>query len=92
MENWFAQSAMEFGIVVIGIILFAKFCSWAKKFALPGKVKLWTYILLGVGTIVFNVWYKMAEKDITQMPTVIIASLVFVIFFSFVLMAQTKQG
>jgi len=91
MENWFATAAMEFGIVVIGLILFGKFCSWAKKFSLPGKLKLWTYILLGLGVIGFNVWYKIAEKDVTQMPTVLVVSLVFVIFFSFVLMAETKQ-
>lgn len=92
MENWLVKSAMELGIVIIGILIFAKFCSWAKNFSLPGKVKLWTYILLGLGTVGFNVWYKMAEKDPTQMPTVIIVSLVFVVFFSFVLMAQTKEG
>ncbi|NLU50376.1 MAG: hypothetical protein GXX09_08200 [Syntrophomonadaceae bacterium] len=94
MENWFVKSAIELGSVIIAILVFIKFCSWAKNFSLPGKVKLWTYILIGVGTVVFNILYSKAgtlEHPNSQMPVVLAVSFVAALIFAFVLMAKTKE-
>ncbi|MCR4400620.1 MAG: hypothetical protein QHH05_01665 [Syntrophomonadaceae bacterium] len=96
-HGWFLTALIEFAAVIVGIIIFAKFCGWAKQFSLPGKVKTWTYILLGVGAVAFNWAYSVANKahaehgDTSMMGTLLLVSLAFVLFFSFVLMAQTKE-
>lgn len=94
MESWFLKSAIELGAVIIAIIIFMKFCSWAKRFSIPGKVKLWTYILIGLGTVVFNILYSKAgtlEAPNEKMPVVLLVSLLATLIFSFVLMAETKE-
>ena len=54
------------------------------------------FILTGIGVIFFNVLYSqgnskiIATGDWSGATTALLASLVWVIFFSFVLMAETK--
>ena len=86
-------------LVIIGIWAFWKFCTFAKKFSLPGKVKLATYILTGLGVVFFNWLFSSAKQGMggqvvltnpKLMAIAIIASLFMVLIFSFALMAETK--
>ena len=91
----FNNSLVAFLIVLLGIFVFLKFCSWAKKFQLSGGLKLAIYILTGVGLIVFNILYSMGNKAISGagdygMATIaLVVSLVWAFIFAFVLMAET---
>lgn len=82
--------------VLIAIYVFVKFCSWAKKFELSGQLKKWVFILTGVGVILFNVLYSMGNTrikltgDWSGATIALLASLAWVLVFSFVLMADTK--
>ena len=92
----FNNSLVAFLIVLLGIFVFLKFCSWAKKFQLSGGLKLAIYILTGVGLIVFNILYTMGNSAISGsgdygMATIaLVVSLVWAFIFAFVLMAETK--
>ena len=83
-------------MVIIGIYLFCKFCTWAKHFQLSGKLKKWVFILTGVGVVFFNVLYSQGNSKIHLTgdwggaTVALLASLVWVLVFSFVLMAETK--
>jgi hypothetical protein len=83
-------------MVLIAIYIFVKFCSWSKKFQLPGQVKKWVFILTGIGVIFFNVLYSMGNSkvslngDWSGATMALLASLVWVLIFAFVLMAETK--
>lgn len=87
---------VTFLMVVLGIFIFLKFCSWAKKFQLSAGVKKIIYILTGVGLIGFNVYYSMGNKailatgDWSVATNALLASLVWVFIFAFALMAETK--
>ncbi|MEQ8201491.1 MAG: hypothetical protein ABRQ24_08745 [Syntrophomonadaceae bacterium] len=82
--------------VLVVTYLFVKFCSWAKGFQLSGSLKKWVFILTGVGVIVFNILYSMGNKQIAASgdwggaTIAVLASLAWVLVFSFVLMAETK--
>lgn len=82
--------------VVLITYIFIKFCSWAKNFQLSGSLKKWVLILTGVGVIVFNVLYSMGNKaiaasgDWSGATIAVLASLGWVLVFSFVIMAETK--
>jgi len=92
----FYNPAVLIVMVLVAIYIFFKFCAWAKKFQLSGQVKKWVYILTGIGVVFFNVLYSMGNKEIivsgdwSGATTALLASLVWVILFSFVLMAETK--
>ncbi|NLW44327.1 MAG: hypothetical protein GXY92_03990 [Syntrophomonadaceae bacterium] len=86
-------------LVIIGIWAFWKFCTFAKKFSLPGKVKLATYIITGIGVVFFNWLFSSAKQGMGAqvvltnpklMAIAIITSLCMVLLFSFALMAETK--
>ena len=83
--------------VLLASYLFLKFCSWAKKFQLPGSIKKWVFIITGIGVVFFNVLYSQGNKEIAATgdwagaTTALLASLAWVIFFAFVLMAETKS-
>lgn len=83
-------------VVFAAIFIFIKFCSWAKSFQLSGSVKKWTFILTGVGLVVFNVLYSKgnaavtANQDWNMASIALVGSLVWVFIFAFVLMAETK--
>lgn len=82
--------------VLISIYVFAKFCSWAKSFKLSGQLKKWVFILTGIAVIFFNVLYSMGNTrikmtgDWSGATIAVLASLAWVLVFSFVLMADTK--
>jgi hypothetical protein len=84
-------------MVLLAVYLFVKFCSWAKKFQLSGALKKWVFIITGIGIVFFNILYsqgntKIAENgDWSGATTALVASLVWVFFFAFVLMAETKS-
>lgn len=82
-------------IVILAIVVFVKFCGWARNFSLSKGVKKAVYILTGVGLVVFNYLYSMgnkayAEGDFSRATLALVVSLVWVLIFSFVLMAETK--
>lgn len=83
-------------MVLLATYIFLKFCSWSKKFQLSGAVKKWVFILTGVGVIFFNVLYSQGNSQIALTgdwggaTIALLASLAWVIFFAFVLMAETK--
>lgn len=83
--------------VILGIFIFLKFCSWAKRFQLTAGVKKIIYILTGVGLIGFNVYYSMGNKaiiasgDYSVATNALLVSLVWVFIFAFALMAETKS-
>lgn len=76
--------------------IFIKFCSWAKKFQLSGSLKKWVFILTGLGIVVFNILYSMGNKQVATSgdwsgaTIAVLASLAWVMVFSFVIMAETK--
>lgn len=90
------ESLLTFLGVVLAIYIFIKYCSWAKNFQLSGAFKKVIYILTGVGLIVFNVLYSMGNKlaahgDWNIATIALVGSLVWVLIFAFVLMAETKS-
>lgn len=95
MESWWATSGVELALVIVAIVVFAKICSWAKTLKLPGKVKLWTYIiLLGIGTVAFNVMYSQAgtlDEPNAQMPIALGVAFIASIIYGIVLMAEVKE-
>ncbi|NLN87727.1 MAG: hypothetical protein GX133_09075 [Syntrophomonadaceae bacterium] len=82
--------------VLVAICIFVKFCGWAKGFQLSGSLKKWVFILTGVGLVFFNVLYSMGNKQIlasgdwSGATIAVLASLAWILVFSFVLMAETK--
>jgi hypothetical protein len=92
----FYNPIVLFVMVVVAIYIFFKFCTWAKKFQISGKVKKWMFILTGIGVIFFNVLYSqgnakiLASGDWSGATTALLASLAWVVVFAFVLMAETK--
>lgn len=96
-----ADSALvQLVIIALGIFAFVKFCSFAKKFSLPGKVKLSTYILTGLGLLIMNYMFSAAKTGqgaatVMSNPALmyisLAVSLLIVFIFSFALMAETKE-
>ncbi|SHG87847.1 hypothetical protein SAMN02745221_01181 [Thermosyntropha lipolytica DSM 11003] len=91
----FSHPVVAILVVILSIIIFVKFCGWAKNFSLSKGVKKAVYILTGVGLIVFNYLYSMgnkayAEGDLSRATLALVVSLVWVFIFAFVLMAETK--
>ncbi len=93
------ESLGQLAVVLACIWIFIKFCGFAKKFTLPGKVKLGAYILTGLGVFVMNFVFSTAKTGqgtaaVLTNPTVmngaVAVSLVIVLIFSFALMAETK--
>ncbi|MGE5397423.1 MAG: hypothetical protein ACM3MK_07805 [Chitinophagales bacterium] len=101
--EWLQQNPIvEFVLVIFCIWLFLKFCAFAKKFSLPGKLKTWTYIIFGAGVVVFNYLFGKAKLGQTTesyvppelmgtMGIVLAASLLVVLLFTFVLVSETKE-
>ncbi|MGI6550048.1 MAG: hypothetical protein ACOX4Q_08455 [Syntrophomonadales bacterium] len=96
LDNAFVQLA----IVVVSVWAFWKFCTYAKKFSLPGKVKLWAYILTGLCVVIMNWLFSSAKQGMggevvltnpKLMAIAVFASLFAVLIFSFALMAETKS-
>jgi predicted neutral ceramidase superfamily lipid hydrolase len=87
---------VEIIMVFLACYIFLKFCSWAKKFQLSGSLKKWVFIITVFAVIFFNVLYSQgnakiaATGDWSGATIALLASLAWVIFFAFVLMAQTK--
>jgi len=89
---------VTFLIVLAAIFIFIKFCSWAKTVELSAGFKKAIFILTGVGLVVFNVMYSMANKaftasegmDISMSIIALAAAMVWVFIFAFALMAETK--
>lgn len=83
-------------LVVVATYIFLKFCAWAKKFQLSGKLKKWIFILTGVGLLVFNVLYAKgnamvsASGDWSGATVALLGSMIWVFIFAFALMAETK--
>ncbi|MGI6514267.1 MAG: hypothetical protein GX052_00085 [Syntrophomonadaceae bacterium] len=93
------NTIVQLVVVIVGIWAFWKFCTFAKKFSLPGKVKLVTYIITGLGVVFLNWLFSSAKQGMGAqvvltnpklMAVTIIASLFMVLLFSFALMAETK--
>ncbi len=93
------NSIVQLVLVIIGVWAFWKFCTFAKRFSLPGKVKLATYIITGLGVFGMNWLFSSAKQGMgghvvltnpKLMAIAIIASLFLVLLFSFALMAETK--
>jgi hypothetical protein len=85
-------------LVLVATYAFIKFCSWAKKFQLSGKLKKWIFILTGVGLLGFNVLYSKgnamvnASGDWSGATIALVGSLVWVFIFAFALMSETKAN
>ncbi len=83
-------------LVLVATYVFIKFCSWAKKFQLSGKLKKWVFIFTGIGLLVFNVLYSKgnamieANGDWSGATVALLGSLIWVFIFAFALMAETK--
>ena len=83
-------------LVLVATYVFIKFCSWAKKFQLSGKLKKWIFIFTGIGLLVFNVLYSKgntavnAHGDWSVATIAVLGSLIWVFIFAFALMAETK--
>lgn len=83
-------------LVLVATYVFIKFCSWAKKFQLSGKLKKWVFIFTGIGLLVFNVLYSRgnamveANGDWSGATIAVLGSLIWVFIFAFALMAETK--
>ena len=84
-------------LVLVATYIFLKFCSWAKNFQLSGQVKKWTFILTGLGLVVFNVLYSKGNAmvsstgDWSGASVALLGSLIWVFIFAFALMAETKS-
>ncbi len=97
-EGLFYNPVILLIMVFLGIYLFVKFCGWAKKFELSGQLKKWVFILTGVGLVAFNILYGSGNKaiaasgDWSGATIALLVSLVWILFFSFVLMAETKKA
>jgi len=100
VEALLDNSLVQLALVLIGIWAFWQFCTFARKFALPGKVKLVAYILTALGVGFMNYLFSSAKKGLGAevvltnpklMVTTVLASLVMVLIFSFALMAETKS-
>ncbi|HQA08626.1 MAG TPA: hypothetical protein PLM20_05630 [Syntrophomonadaceae bacterium] len=97
MVEIFNNNLVAFLTVILGIFIFLKFCSWAKRFQLSAGVKKLIYILTGVGLIGFNVYYSMGNKaiiasgDYSVATNALLVSLIWVFIFAFALMAETKS-
>lgn len=95
-EGLFYNPLVLIVMVLVAIYIFAKFCTWAKKFQLSGKIKKWMFILTGIGVIFFNILYSMGNSEILTSgnwggaTTALLASLAWVVVFAFVIMAETK--
>ncbi|NLO20920.1 MAG: hypothetical protein GX119_02820 [Syntrophomonadaceae bacterium] len=82
--------------VLLSIIIFWKFCGWAKKFELSGGFKKIIFILTAIGLIGFNVLYSMGNAAIQAgngwgtATIALLAALVWAFVFAFALMAETK--
>lgn len=93
----FQNNLVAFLAVILGIFVFLKFCTWAKKFQLSAGAKKIIYILTGVGLIGFNVYYSMGNKaisasgDYSVATNALLVSLIWVFIFAFALMAETKS-
>lgn len=83
-------------MVFLACYIFLKFCSWAKNFQLSGKVKKAVFIITAFAVVYFNILYSQgnakisATGDWSGATIALLASLAWVIFFAFVLMAETK--
>ena len=86
-------------LLLLGVVVFFMFklYAWAKKFTLSAGIKKIVYILTGAGFAVFNgLYYKgnamIAEEGNWQWATLaLVISLIWMVIFSFVLCAQTKE-
>ena len=93
--GWMNNPLLNIAMVLVATVIFLKFCSWAKGFTLSKTLKMVIFILTGVGLVVFNIMYSMANKPIEHgewgMATIVLAcALVWVFVFAFALMAQGK--
>lgn len=83
-------------IVILAIVVFLKYCGWAKKFKLSAGFKKMIFILTGVGLIAFNVLYSMGNKAIANSndwglaSVALLVSFIWALIFAFTLMAETK--
>ena len=84
-------------LVVLAITyVMIKLCSWAKNFALAAGIRITVFVLTGVGVVLFNFLYyrgnaMIAAEGIWQGATVaMVAALIWVVIFSFVLCTKTK--
>ncbi|MBO8159127.1 hypothetical protein [Thermosyntropha sp.] len=82
-------------IIILAIVLFVKFCGWAKNFSLSKGVKKAVYILTGIGLIVFNYLYSIgnkayAEGDFSRATIALLVALVWTLIFAFVVMTETR--
>ncbi|NLU47628.1 MAG: hypothetical protein GXX02_06625 [Syntrophomonadaceae bacterium] len=97
MVEIFNNNLVAFLTVILGIFIFLKYCTWAKKFQLSAGVKKVIYILTGVGLVGFNVYYSLGNKaisasgDYSVATCAMVAALVWVFIFAFALMAETKS-
>lgn len=93
----FQNNLVTFLAVILGIFVFLKFCTWAKKFQLSSGVKKIIYLLTGVGLVGFNVYYSMGNKaiitsgDYSVATNALLVALIWVFIFAFALMAETKS-
>ncbi len=94
------NAVFQLALVAVGIWAFLKFCTFAKKFSLPGKLKMWTYIITGLCVVFLNWLFSSAKKGLggefivtnpKLMGITILASMVVVLIFSFALMSETKS-
>jgi hypothetical protein len=100
MVGFLDSALVQVALVIVGIFVFFKFCSFAKKFTLPGKVKLVAYIITGLGVVALNYFFSSAKKglgaeviltDPTVMGLTLLGSFIVVFIFAFALMAETKS-
>jgi len=97
-EGFLASPLFSVLVVILGIYVFIKFCTWAKNFELSAQFKKIVYILTAVGMVVFNVLYSRGNALIKETgdwgtaTTAVVLSLIWVFIFSFVLMANTKKS
>ncbi len=94
------EALINLAVIAVAIWAFIKFCSFAKRFTIPGKVKTAAYILVGLAAFAMNYLFSSAKEgqgtdavmtDPTMMAVAWGLSMAVVLFFSFALMAETKE-
>ncbi len=94
------NALVQLAIVIIGVWVFVKFCTFAKRFSLPGKVKMGAYILTGLCVVLMNWLFSSAKHGLGAevaltnpklMTVTVLASFLAVLIFAFALMAETKS-
>ena len=94
------NAIVQLVLVIVSVWAFWKFCTFAKKFSLPGKVKLTAYIITGLGVVFMNWLFSSAKQGLGAqvvltnpklMTITVFASIFMALIFSFALMAETKS-